>query len=74
MNVALVAPAGIWTYGGTLCAAGLELRRVTITLNAGAGPVSVTVPVTAAVDPPTNETGETLTPAKPGGVTVKVVD
>ena len=46
VKVALVAPAGMVTVGGTVAAAVLLLDRVTITPPAGAGPFSCTVPVT----------------------------
>ena len=45
VNVALVAPAGTVTVEGTLAAAVLLLESVTCAPAAGAGPLSVAVPV-----------------------------
>ena len=45
VNVALVAPAGTVTLDGTLAAAVLLLESVTCAPAAGAGPLSVAVPV-----------------------------
>src|SRR5438067_6215112 len=45
VNVALVAPAGTVTLEGTVAAAVLLLESATCAPPAGAGPLSVTVPV-----------------------------
>jgi hypothetical protein len=52
-NCAVVLPAGTFTLDGTLTMFGLALLRVTLVPPAGAGPLSVTVPCTAAVRPTT---------------------
>src|SRR2546427_282036 len=45
LKVTLVAPAGMTTLDGTLAAPVLLLERATCAPPAGAGPLSVTVPV-----------------------------
>src|SRR4051794_32684288 len=44
-NVALVAPSGTVTVGGTVATVGLLLARITAVPPAGAGAATVTVPV-----------------------------
>lgn len=51
-NVALVWPPATFTEPGTLAAFVTELLRLTVRPAEGAGPESVTVPVTVALDPP----------------------
>ncbi len=74
VNVALVAPAGTVTLEGTL-AAPLLLESRTCAPPAGAGPLSVTVPVEDCV-PPITLVGSSVsedTVGRGGGVTVKVI-
>ena len=59
VNVPLEAPAGIVRVSGTVAAAELELESATVTPPAGAGPLSVTVPVTVVLELPTTEVGLT---------------
>ena len=54
-NVALVPPAGTVTLPGTVAAAGMLLDSVTCEPPPGAGPSSVTVPVSEDVPPVTLE-------------------
>jgi len=56
VKVALVAPAATVTVAGTVARFVLLLRRLTVVPPAGAGPVSVTVPVEG--EPPTTEEGD----------------
>jgi hypothetical protein len=70
-NVPVVAPAANATVAGTWAAAVLLLLSVTTAPPAGAGPLSVTVPVDEV--PPVTDVGFMLTEPTPGGVTVKVV-
>jgi hypothetical protein len=73
-NVALVAPAGTVTLEGTL-AAPLLLESRTCAPPAGAGPLSVTVPVEDCV-PPITLVGSSVsedTVGRGGGVTVRVI-
>ena len=68
VNVALVAPAGTVTVEGMLTAA-LLLDSVTCAPPAGAGPLSVTVPMEDPT-PPTTLEGFSVSAATVGGVTV----
>ncbi len=70
-NVALVAPAGTVTVGGTTTA-GLFDDSLTTAPAAGAALLRVAVPVTVVGDPPTKLLGLTLTEDIPPLVTVKV--
>jgi len=73
VKVALVAPAGTVTLEGTL-AAPLSLESTTCAPPAGAGPLSVTVPVEDC-KPPTTLVGFRVseeTVGRGGGVTVRV--
>jgi hypothetical protein len=65
VKVALVAPAGTTTLEGTL-AAPLLLERVTTAPPAGAGPLSVTVPVDDC-RPPTTLVGFSVSEERIGG-------
>lgn len=73
LKVALVAPAGTVTLGGTL-AAPLLLESATCAPPVGAGPLSVTVPVEDA--PPITPAGLSVseeTVGRGGGVTVRIM-
>src|SRR6266850_1106791 len=73
-KVALVAPAGTVTLEGTLAAAGLLLDSRICAPPAGAGPLSVAVPVEDC-KPPTTLVGFRVreeTVGRGGGVTVSV--
>src|SRR5437588_240525 len=72
VKVALLLPAGTVTMAGTL-AAPLPLERVTCAPPAGAGPLSVTVPVEDCT-PPTTLVGFSVSEATVGGVTVSAAD
>ena len=75
LNVALVAPAGTVTLEGTL-AGPLLLASVTCAPPAGAGPLSVTVPVEDCA-PPITLVGFSVSEERVGsgdGVTVSVAD
>jgi len=72
-NVALVLPAGMVTLDGTL-AAPLLLESITCAPPAGAGPLSVTVPVEDPKGPPTTLFGFNVSDATVGGVTVSEAD
>ena len=72
VKVALVAPPGIVTVTGTLAAGSVEpATRFTTTPAADAGALIVTVPVTTVEDPPTTESGETLSDVTSYGLTTK---
>jgi hypothetical protein len=74
LKVALVAPAGTITLEGTL-AAPLSLESATCAPPAGAGPLSVTVPVED--DPPITLDGLSVseeTVGRGGGATVRVIE
>ena len=68
---AVVCPAGTVTVAGTWAAAVLLDVNATAAPPAGAGPLSVTVPVEGL--PPTTEVGFRLTELRAGAVTVSVV-
>lgn len=68
VNVALVAPAGTVTVEGTLAAA-LLVDSATCAPPAGAGPLSVTVPVEDPT-PPTTLEGFSVSAVMVGGATV----
>jgi hypothetical protein len=70
VNVAVVAFGAIVTLAGTLAAAVLLLPSVTSAPPAGAGPLSVTVPV--AEFPPRTDVGRSVTELSAAAVTVKV--
>jgi hypothetical protein len=63
VNVAVVAPAATVTFAGNWAAAALLLVRLTTVPPAGAGPLSVTVPVVAP--PPSTVAGLKLTVLRP---------
>ena len=71
-KVALDEPAETFTLCGTETLDLFEPSR-TVAPPAGAGLMSVTVPVTVVVDPAITRSGDTLTLSTPGGETVSVV-
>ena len=73
VKVALVLPAGTVTLEGTL-AAPLLLESITCAPPAGAGPLSVTVPVEDPKRPPTTLFGLNVSEETVGGVTVSEAD
>ena len=78
VKVALVAPAGMITLEGTLAAPVLLLESATCAPPAGAGPLSVTVPVEDCI-PPTTLLGFSVSEERAGaggaaGVTVSEAD
>ena len=64
--MAVVPPLATFTDAGTDATLVLELLSVTTAPAAGAGPFSVTVPVTVSKDPPTTVDEETDTLASAG--------
>jgi hypothetical protein len=73
VKVALVLPAGTVTLDGAL-AAPLLLESITCAPPAGAGPLSVTVPVDDPNGPPTTLLGFNVSEETVGGVTVSEAD
>ena len=69
VKVALVAPAGTITLEGTVATPVLLLESRTWAPPAGAGPLSVTVPVEDCT-PPTTLVGFSVSEETVGGVTV----
>lgn len=66
VNVAVSEPAGTVTVAGTFASAGLALVRVTTMPPVGAGPFSITDPVTTVFDPPTTRSGAEPIPSSDG--------
>ena len=78
VKVVLVAPAGTITLEGTLAAPGLLLESATCAPPAGAGPLSVAVPVEDCIPPTTlvgfSESEERVGAGGAAGVTVSEAD
>ena len=72
VKVVLLLPAGTVTLGGTLAAL-LSLESITCAPPAGAGPLSVTVPVEVPT-PPTTLLGFSVSEDTVGGVTESEAD
>src|SRR5439155_5967964 len=72
VNVALLAPAGISTLAGTCATFFWLLESATWIPPAGAGPVSVTVPVESF--PPTTELGLSDTDERATGLIVRAAE
>jgi hypothetical protein len=73
VNVAVVAPAGTVTLAGPRATDALLLPSVTTAPPAGAGPVSVTLPVEVP-RPPVTVVGFSVSEVRTGGSTVSVAD
>ena len=73
VKVVLLAPAGTVTLEATLAAAVLLLESATCAPPAGAGPLSVTVPVEDCA-PPMTLAGFSVSEETVGGVTVSNAD
>ena len=71
LKVALDLPAGMATLAGTVAAEVIELERVTTIPLADAGPDKVKVPVTAVVELPLTEFGDTLMEDSSAGWSVR---
>jgi len=72
VKLALVVPALMVMFAGTLATVELLLVKATVTPPVGAAPLSVTVPVLDA--PPINEVGFRVTEEMISGFTVRLPD